>query len=253
MGIRHFLDSFPRQDKNEEAIKGGIAFFESTFEKGEFPVFRAVVESDEIKLKDLLDNGSDPEQKESKFQTAPIAWAASGCHIDCACVLLEAGANPFEKGVRKYARQFGQTHFIKFLDELTPLVWEALREETGIQHERQKQPGMTWKMAKKLAKNKGGRLCTEAEALVYLMDAPLLLHETQFCAITDESGKQKWVQVGNKNFETGHIIDNDSDPYFWGNNLEAIEIEFYQWNQILLWTADSADTEPQTRGIESGA
>jgi len=73
------------------------------------------------------------------------------------------------------------------------------------------------------------------------------------CAITDENGKQKWIQVGNKFFKTGQIIENISDPYFWGNNLEALENVHYKWNQILLWTVDSAETEPQTRGIESGA
>jgi len=259
--IHNFLDSFPRQEKNEEAIKEGIALLETSFKKGEFPVFRAVIESDQVKLKDLLDSGSDPNQKESKFQSSPIAWAARLCHIDSACVLLEAGANPFVKGVRKYARQHDQTHFLKFLDELTPLVWEALREETGIQYERQKQAGLTWNMAKELAKSKGGRLCTEAEAEKYLMGAPLIVDETQLCAITDENGKQKWIQVGNKFFKTGHIIENDSDPYFWGNNLEALENVHYQWNKVLLWT-DSAgggmipndsETEPQTRGIESGA
>jgi len=251
--IRNFLDSFPRQEKNEEAIKEGIALLETSFKKREFPVFRAVVESDEVKLKDLLDSGSDPNQKESKFQSSPIHWAARFCHIDIACVLLEAGANPFEKGVSKYARQHGQTHFLKFLKELTPLVWEALRDETGIQHERQKFPGMTWNMAEELAKSKGGRLCTEAEAEKYLMGAPLLISETQLCAITDENGKQKWIQVGNKFLKTGHIIENDSDPYFWGNNLEALENVHYQWNQILLWTVDSAEMELQTRGSESGA
>lgn len=251
--IRNFLASFPREEKNEEAIKGAIAYFETSFKKGEFPVIRAVAESDEVKLKDLLDSGSDPNEKESKFQTTPISWAASLCHIDSACILLEAGANPFVKGVRKHARQRGQTHFIKFLDELTPLVWEALREETGIQHERQKAPGMTWEMAKELAKNKGGRLCTEAEAEQYLMGAPLLVNEVQLCAITDENGKQKWMQVGNKLMKTGKIMENVDDPYFWGNNLEAVEVQYYQWNQILLWTVDFTETNPKTRGIESGA
>jgi len=251
--IRNFLDSFPRQEKNEGAIKAGIAFFETSFKKGDFPVIRAVAESDEVKLKDLLDSGSDPNEKESKFQTTAFGWAASLGHIDCACILLEAGANPFEKGVRKHSRQRGQTHFIKFLDELTPLAWEALREETGIHHERQKEPGMTWEMAKELAKNKGGRLCTEAEAEKYLMGAPLLVNDVQLCAITDKNGKQKWMQVGNKLFKTGKAIENTSDPYFWGNNLEAVEVKYYRWNQILLWTVDSAETEPSTRGIESGA
>lgn len=253
--IRNFMDSFPRQEKNEEKINGGIAFFEASFRKGEFPVFRAVLESDEVKLKDLLDNGSDPNEKESKGQTTAIAWAATFGHIECACVLLEAGANPFVKGVRKQARQYGQTQFLQFLDELTALSWEALREETGIQYERQKAPGLTWKTAEELAKNKGGRLCTEAEAEKFLMGAPLLLNEIQLCAITDEEGKQKWIQVGNKLFTTGKVIENNSDPSFWGNNLESPEIKHYQWNQILLWTADSAGGEmlPQTLGSESGA
>lgn len=252
--IRNFMDSFPRQEKNEEAIKGGITFFESSFNKGEFPVFRAVIESDEVKLKDLLDNGSDPNEKESKAQTTAIAWAATFGHIECACVLLEAGANPFAKGIRKQARQYGQTQFLQFLDELTALAWEALREETGIQYERQEAPGLTWKTAEELAKNKGGRLCTEAEAEKFLMGAPLLVNEVQLCAITDEDGKQKWIQVGNKLFTTGKVVENNSDPSFWGNNVESVEIKHYQWNRILLWIADSAGGEmlPQTLGSESG-
>lgn len=249
--IRKFLDAYPRQEKDEEKIKEVLAFFESNF-KDEFPLFRAVVESDEVKLKELIDNGADPNEKEPKFQSTPMEWVSGGGHINCACVLLEAGVNPFAKGVSKSARQHGHTHFLKFLDELNPLVWEAIREETAIHHERQTEP-MTWEMAEKLAENKGGRLCTVKEAESYLMGAPLFCNEMHVCAVVDENGNQKWIHVGNKRFKTGLVLDNESDPKFWGNDLKAPLNEHFKWNKMLIWTFDFAETGSQTRGIESGA
>lgn len=251
--IRNFLDSYPRQEKSEDKIKAGIAWFDGTFKKGEYPVFRAIVESDEVKLKDLIDNGADPNEKERKFQSTPMHWISSGGHINCACVLLECGVSPFGKGVRKNARQWGQAHFLKFLDELTPLVWEALREETTMRHELQDEPGMTWEMANDLAKTKGGRLCTVKEAQKYLMGVPLVVDEPHWCATTDADGKQKWIQVGSKFSETGSVIDNKGDPDFWGNNLEDPTLLEFKWNRILLWEIDSADTTSHTSGIQNGA
>jgi len=248
--IRKFLDSYPCQEKDENKLKAGIAWFDGQFQKGELPVFRAVVESDEVKLKDLLDNGADPNEKELKWQSTPLHWAASGGKINCACVLLEAGVNPFGKGVRKNARQWSQDHFLKFLDELTPLVWEAIRGETTMRHELQEDSGMTWDMANDLAKTKGGRLCTVKEAEKYLMGAPLVVNP-QWCAITDSNGKQKWIQVGSKFVDFGKIIDNESEPGFWGNNLEHNINDTFKWNRMLLWTVDSVET--QTRGIQNGA
>jgi len=249
--IQEFLNSYPRQENDEEKIKSGVAFFEANFNDG-FPIFRAIVESDEVKLKESIDNGADPNEKEPKYQTTPMMWASGGGHINCACVLLEAGVNPFEKGVRKNARMYGHTHFLKFLDELTPLVWEALREETGIHHERQEEP-MTWDMAKELAENKGGRLCTVKEAEKYLMGAPLFCNEIHVCAVVDENGKQKWIHVGNQMFKTGLVVEHESNPKFWGNDLKALLNEEFQWNKMLLWTFNFAGKGSQTRGIESGA
>jgi len=250
--IQKFLDSYPRQEKDENKIKAGIVWFDGQFKKGELPVFRAVVESDEVKLKDLIDNGADPNAKEPKWQSTPFHWVASGGKINCACVLLEAGVNPFGKGVRKSARQWGQHDFLKFLDELTPLVWEALREEFIMRHELQEEPGMTWEMANELAKAKGGRLCTVEEAEKYLLGAPLV-ESPQWCAITDSDGKQKWIQVGNKFFEFGKIEDNRSEPEFWGNNLEHNMNIMFKANRMLLWTVDSDDIETEACGVQNGA
>jgi len=250
--IRKFLDSYPRQEKNEEKIKESTAVWDSFYKDDELPVHRAIMASDEVKLKELIeDNGADPNHKESKWQSTPMSLACAGGHINCACVLLAAGVNPFQKGMRKEARSHGHTHFLKFLDDLTPLVWEALREETGIQHERQEP--MTWKMANELAKTKGGRLCSEKEAEKYLMGAPLFNGEVHVCAVTGEDGKQKWIHVGNKFFKTGEIIENEADPKFWGNDLESVHNGHFKWNEILLWTLDSDELDLQSGGSEIGA
>lgn len=251
--IQNFLESYPLPEQDEGKIKQGLAWFDGQFERGTLPVFRAIVEFDDVKLKDLLDNGADPNQVEEKWQSTPFHWAASSGSINCAFALLEAGVNPFAKGVRKNARLTGQKAFLKFLDELTPLAWDALREETNMRHERQPEPGMTWAMANDFAKAKGGRLCTVKEVQQYMMGAPLLVDQVQWCACTDEDGSQKWIQVGNKFYPTGKIMDHQSDPNFWGNNLENKINTDFKWLQYVIWFVDSVETETSSRGVESGA
>jgi len=250
--IQNFFDSYPLPEQNEDQIKQTIAWFDTQYEKGELPVFRAIVEFDDVKLKDLLDNGADPNQAEETYQSTPFHWAASQGSINCAFALMEAGANPFAKGVRKNARTRGQKAFLKFLDELTPLAWDALREETNMRHERQPEPGLTWDMANDFAKAKGGRLCTVKEVQQYLMGAPLLIDQIQLCACTDEDGNKKWMQVGNKLIPTGKTWDHRSDPDFWGNNLEAKENTDFKWLQYVIWFVDSLEIE-NSGGSEIGA
>lgn len=235
--IRSFLKTYPRGEKpDENTIKGIAAWYDSMKFGEEFSIFRAIVVGDEVKLRELIKQGADVNQEHTKwFNSTPMQWCSGGGHIGCAILLMEAGANPFAKGVRKSARQFSKTAFLKFLEDLAALAFEALRDETDILRERQPDPGLTWDASFKLAQQKGGRLCTVEEALAYIQKAPVLPGEDQWCAVEGKDGVREWIQIGDKYHTPGlQHVSNWGAPT-WGDNLDDRSFGKPVWQRILLY------------------
>merc|ERR1712118_11375 len=109
---------------------------------------------------------------------------------------------------------FNQKNVLKFLDELAPLAYKALRADLHICHEKHEEPGLTHAMSVELAKEKGGRLCTAEEIVEFIMGGVIYPKEDQLVACFDKNGEKEWIQVGNKWHKPGkqHVAQFGSYP-----------------------------------------
>jgi len=254
--IREFLRSYPEPEKDTNALSGALSWFDGHFGKGKRPLFRAICGGDEKETKALLDSGENPNQIFPEwYDSTPMQWCAGGEHIACAKVLLHSGINPFAKGVRDGARNFHKLDFIKFLDELAPFVYEAIREEEfpNIKLEKYEAPGLTWETSKAEAESKNGRLLTKEEALKFVMGAPIVTingvalvgreKQHQWCAIDGKNNTRNWIFIGSSSmFEPGKLHDVS----------DKVHGDVF-WNRVLLYTVDEKKQAPYENERSGGA
>jgi len=250
--IREFLKSYPQPEKDNATLSGAISWFDGHFGKEKRPLFRAICGGDEKETKALLESGENPNQIFPEwYDSTPMQWCAGGGHISCAVVLLHAGVNPFAQGVREAARNFSKTHFIKFLDELAPLVFEAIRDEEfpNVKLQKHEAPGLTWDASKIEAESKNGRLLTQEEALKFVMGSPIVTvngvalvgqeKEHQWCAIEGKDNTRDWIFIGSSPmFEPGKLHLPSFGKPTWGDDVNDKTHGAIFWNRILLYTVD---------------
>jgi len=105
----------------------------------------------------------------------------------------------------------------------------------NVLYERVEDPGLTHEMSVTLAKEKGGRLCTNEEIIAFLLGTSLLPKEDQWVATLSGEGKRDWVQIGNKYHTPGLEHVKKWDYPTWGDKLDDITHGKPTWQRILVW------------------
>merc|ERR1719420_776329 len=133
----------------------------------------------------------------------------------------------------------------KFLDDLIPLTFAAIRSKLGnVNFERAEDPGLTFQMSLDGAKSKGGRLLTVEEATEYLVGVALFPKEDQWVAVHNDEGEPEWIQMGDKYPTPGKCHKRDfGDAPTWGDDHEDRTWGKPTWQRILLWKVDENQEE----------
>lgn len=163
--IREFMKAFPDEEPiTEEKKQESIKWFDSQSWAEQYPLFRAVMLRENDKVAQMLKEGADHTRVLTTwFNTVPMQWAASGGGVSTMKVLIEAGANPFHKGVRDGTYYMNQEYSRKFYDELQALAKKDEDFVSSVNAELLESP-VDFNAAQALAKSKGGRLVTPQEA-----------------------------------------------------------------------------------------
>lgn len=212
--ISEFVRSFPDEKEalTEQKVADGTRWFDN--QSGwatRFPMFRAVLRRDNDKVAQLLKEGADPNQLMADwFHSTPIGWASAGGSASTMKVLILAGANPFQKGVREGTVYWKQEHTLSFLDKLQELAKRDREIVSSVNIEFLEKP-VTYGDAQKMAESKEGRLVTVEEAQL------LLTHragttpsddvdtETAFCFAN--SGRASPATFACKIFKSNNVED----------------------------------------------
>lgn len=104
-------------------------------------------------------------------------------------------------------------------------------------------PGLTYAGAAALAKERGGRLCTNEEVIAFLMGNSLMPKEDQWVATVQKDGKTRdWVQIGDKYHTPGtqHRVKWGVYPV-WGDDVENDTFGKIVWNRIVMWKKDEVE------------
>lgn len=245
--IRKFMAEFPRKEQDAAENEGKATWFDGQVENDpewkKYEFFKHCMLGNEEEVKRFLDEGTDPNMVHKLWHNSkPLAWAVASDQIAIMCLLIEAGVFPFDSEARKTAKQFNAKKATKFFEELAPLTYAGLRAELNVSHERVEAPGLTHKMSVELAKEKGGRLLTNDEIQIFLMETSLLPKEDQWVATFTKDGEPDWVQVGDKYWKAGlcHLERFGCAPC-WGDNLEDKTHGTPTWQRILVWKKDATE------------
>lgn len=165
--ILDFVKAFPDEEaKTQEEIAKGTGWFDSQPWATKYPIFRAVMRQENDKVRELIQNGADHSHELAEwFNSVPMAWAAGGGSVSTMKILIEAGANPFHKGVLEATQHFNKTYARGFIDQLQNL---ARRDEDIVSRVNVDllEAPLVFKDMQKLAQSKGGRMVTAQEARV---------------------------------------------------------------------------------------
>jgi hypothetical protein len=163
--IREFMRTFPEEEPlTEEKKEEGAKWFDAQPWAAKHPLVRAVMQRENAKVAQMLKEGADHSAPNVDWwNSVPMQWAASGGGVSTMKVLIEAGANPFHKGVRDGTYFFNQTHARDFYDGLQALAKKDEELVSRVNVELLESP-VTFAAAQDLAKSKGGRLVTSQEA-----------------------------------------------------------------------------------------
>jgi len=163
--IREFMRTYPEEEPmTEEKKEESAKFFDGQPWAEKYPLFRAVILRENDKVAQLLKEGADPSALLNEWwKSVPMQWACSGGSISTMKLLIEAGANPFYKGVRDGTYMFNQVDSRKFYDELQALAQKDQEIVSSVNVELLESP-VAFAVAQDLAKSKGGRLVTSQEA-----------------------------------------------------------------------------------------
>lgn len=163
--ILEFIRAFPDEEpQTKEEIAKGTDWFDLQPWAVKYPIFRAVMRRENDKVRELIENGSDHSQQLTEwYHSVPMAWAAGGGSVSTMKVLIEAGANPFHKGVLQSAAHFNKTHSLGFLDQLQNLARRDEDTVSRVNVELLEAP-LVFKNMQKLCQSKGGRMVTAQEA-----------------------------------------------------------------------------------------
>jgi hypothetical protein len=163
--IREFMRTFPDEGPMDEKRKAESAeWFDNQAWAQKFPLFRAVMLRENDKVTQLIKDGADPSKLLTTwFSSVPMQWACSGGGVSTMKILIEAGANPFYKGVRDGTYMFNQLHSRKFYDELQSLAKKDEETVSSVNVDFLNSP-VDFIAAQKFVKSKGGRLVTPREA-----------------------------------------------------------------------------------------
>lgn len=194
--ILEFVKAFPDEEpKSQEEIAKGTGWFDSQTWALKYPIFRAVMRQDNDKVRELIQNGADHSHELAEwFNSVPMGWAAAGGSVSTMKILVEAGANPFHRGVLDATRHFNKTYAADFLNQLQNL---ARRDEdivSRVNVELLEAP-LVFKDMQELAQSKGGRMVTAQETEVLFAhraaavkgDEPSNTHTAACFATTEDS------------------------------------------------------------------